>query len=60
MVLENLVFKTHGEARQYCEKYGIEVKGNTDVFMVARGLARAFLDGNKDKKIRREMTEGSG
>lgn len=51
MILENLVFKTYGEARRYCEKYGIEVKGNTDVFMIAKGLARAFLEGEKVRSV---------
>ena len=42
-------FKTHGDARKFCEKYGIEVRGNTDVFNLAESLLRAYKDGENEQ-----------
>jgi len=40
--------KTWGEACRYCEKYGIKVKGNTDVFEIANALEWVYQDGYRD------------
>lgn len=41
-------FKTFGDARRYCEKYGITTPGNTNIFEVAEALLRAYNDGKQD------------
>ena len=44
-------FKTHGEASQYCEKYGFSVPGNISAFDLADALLRAYQDGAKEPSI---------
>jgi len=41
-------FKTHGEASQYCIKYGFKVPGNINAFEIAEALLRAYKDGTKE------------
>jgi len=41
-------FKTHGEASQYCIKYGFKVPGNINTFDIAEALLRAYKDGAKE------------
>jgi len=44
-------FKTHGEASQYCEKYGFSVPGNISAFDVADAFLRAYQDGAKELSV---------
>jgi membrane protease subunit (stomatin/prohibitin family) len=39
-------FKTNGEARRFCEKYGFTVPGNLNAFDLAEAFLKAFNDGN--------------
>jgi len=50
-------FETHGDARKFCEKYGIEVRGNTDVFNTADSLLRAYNDGENEQS---DTADGEG
>jgi len=50
-------FETHGDARKFCEKYGIEVRGNTDVFNTADSLLRAYNDGENKQS---DTADGEG
>jgi hypothetical protein len=40
------MFKIHGEAREYCEKFGLKV-APLDVFEAAEALHRAFVAGQE-------------
>ncbi len=42
--MEN-IFKTVGEATRFCEKFGFEVKGNTEAFALAMTLSKALAPG---------------
>jgi hypothetical protein len=48
-------FKTYGDAKEYCKKYGIIINGNPDVLNIANALARAFLDGCRHQAEIEEM-----
>ena len=43
-------FKTHGEARQYCKKYGFKVPGNVSAFELAESFLSAYKAGSKESE----------
>lgn len=49
-------FKTHGEALDFCKKYGFHVPGNIDAFEIAEAFLRAYKDGAKEQATKASAT----
>ena len=52
-------FKTHGEAMQFCKKYGFRVPGNLDAFEIAEAFLRAYNDGASQLNAKADVKKGA-